>query len=86
MRILVTGGAGFIGSHIVGGLLTDGREVRVLDNLATGRLSNLNEVVDDVDFVEGDVRDLETVRRAMRDCDAVMHLAAVPSVPYRVQA
>jgi UDP-glucose 4-epimerase len=84
MRILVTGGAGFIGSHIVDGLLTDERDVRVLDNLATGRLSNLNEVADEIEFVEGDVRDLETVRRAAYGCDAIIHLAALGSVPRSV--
>jgi UDP-glucose 4-epimerase len=81
MRILVTGGAGFIGSHVLGAALTEGHEVRILDNLSTGRLSNLDHVIDEVEFIEGDIRDLGTVRRATEDCDALLHLAAVPSVP-----
>jgi nucleoside-diphosphate-sugar epimerase len=79
--MLVTGGAGFIGSHIVSRLLKEGQEVRVLDNLSTGRRSNLDSVIDDVELIEGDVRNAAIVARAMRGCDAVLHLAAVPSVP-----
>lgn len=81
MRILVSGGAGFIGSHVVGALLKEGHEVRVLDNLSTGHLSNLDHVADEIEFIEGDIRDFSTVRRAMEGCEAVAHLAAVPSVP-----
>jgi UDP-glucose 4-epimerase len=81
MRVLVTGGAGFIGSHVVTRLLDEGRDVRVLDNLSTGRRSNLASVAREIDFVEGDIRDLASVSDAVRGCDAVVHLAAVPSVP-----
>ncbi len=81
MRVLVTGGAGFIGSHIAARLLETGREVRVIDNFATGRRSNLADVIEDVDLIEGDIRNLEDLREAVRGCDAVVHLAAVPSVP-----
>jgi UDP-glucose 4-epimerase len=81
MKTLVTGGAGFIGSHIVRRLLEMDREVRVLDNLSTGNVGNLSAVVDQLDFVQGDVRDVATLHSAMRGCDAVIHLAAVPSVP-----
>lgn len=81
MRVLVTGGAGFIGSHIATRLLETGRDVRVIDNFATGRRSNLAHLVGDVDLVEGDIRNLEELRSAVRGCDAIVHLAAVPSVP-----
>jgi UDP-glucose 4-epimerase len=81
MRVLVTGGAGFIGSHVVSRLLVEGREVRVLDNLSTGRSSNLALVAGEVELTEGDIRDLGAVKNAIRSCDAVVHLAAVPSVP-----
>lgn len=81
MRALVTGGAGFIGSHIVRRLLAIGYEVRVLDNLSTGRRSNLSDVADDIDLREADLRDAVAVRVAADGCDAVFHLAALPSVP-----
>jgi nucleoside-diphosphate-sugar epimerase len=81
VRVLVTGGAGFIGSHIATRLLETGRDVRVIDNFATGRRSNLAHLVGEVDVVEGDVRNLEEVTAAVRGCDAIVHLAAVPSVP-----
>jgi UDP-N-acetylglucosamine/UDP-N-acetyl-alpha-D-glucosaminouronate 4-epimerase len=78
-RVLVTGGAGFIGSHLVRRLQKEGYEVRVLDNLATGRASNL-EGVDGIDMQDGDIRSPADVEEAMRDVDAVFHLAALPSV------
>jgi nucleoside-diphosphate-sugar epimerase len=80
MNTLVTGGAGFIGSHLVDALLAEGRTVRVLDNLATGRESNLSGAVGRVDWVHGDIRDADTVAAAMRGMDAVFHVAALPSV------
>jgi len=81
MRVLVTGGAGFIGSHVVRRLLSVGREVRVLDNVSTGHRENLSGVANEVELIEGDIRDLAAVGEATRGCDAVVHLAAVPSVP-----
>jgi UDP-glucose 4-epimerase len=77
-KALVTGGLGFIGSHLVDRLLEDGWRVVVLDNLLTGRRSNLAQHRGDprLKVVEGDVRDLETVSRCSRGCDAVFHLAA----------
>lgn len=85
MRVLVTGGCGFIGSHLVRRLLEDGANVRVLDNLATGRLSNLGDLLAEVDLVEGDLRSYERVSNAVRGCEVVYHQAALPSVPRSVQ-
>jgi len=77
--ILVTGGAGFIGSHLVDALLARGRAVRVLDNFSTGKRSNLPNS-DRLEVLEGDVADAQIVRRAVLGCAAVVHLAAVASV------
>jgi UDP-glucose 4-epimerase len=76
---LVTGGFGFIGSHLVRRLSADGFAVRVLDNLSTGHVANL-EGVPGLDFVEGDIRSLSVVRKAMEGVSGVFHLAALPSV------
>ncbi|MGH3283034.1 MAG: NAD-dependent epimerase/dehydratase family protein, partial [Trebonia sp.] len=81
MRALVTGGAGFIGSHIVRRVLATGHDVRVVDNLSTGRLSNLDEVIGDIEFFDVDIRDADALRGPMAGCTAVIHLAALPSVP-----
>src|SRR5262245_29151545 len=81
---LVTGGAGFIGSHLVEALVERGHEVRVLDNLSTGSLTNLEAVSDQVELLDGDVTDLETVRWSMRGVEVVYHQAALPSVPRSV--
>ncbi|MBP9027377.1 MAG: SDR family NAD(P)-dependent oxidoreductase, partial [Phycisphaerae bacterium] len=81
---LVTGGAGFIGSHVVRGLLKRGAAVRVLDNLSTGKRANLAEVERDIELVEGDIRDQETVKRCMKGVAGVLHLAARASVPRSV--
>lgn len=80
MRYLVTGGAGFIGSHIAQGLLARGDAVVVLDDLSTGRDANLSALRGDVDVLRGDVCDPDLVARAVRGVDAIFHQAAVPSV------
>jgi UDP-N-acetylglucosamine/UDP-N-acetyl-alpha-D-glucosaminouronate 4-epimerase len=80
MDVLVTGGAGFIGSNLVRGLLDIGERVRVLDDLSTGRAENLDGVLDGVDLVHGDIRVPETVRWATEGAEVVYHLAALPSV------
>jgi nucleoside-diphosphate-sugar epimerase len=82
---LVTGGAGFIGSHVVMELLRRGQAVRVLDNFSTGRRDNLGPVASDVDIFEGDMRSYERAHNAVKGCDFVIHLAALPSVPRSVQ-
>jgi len=84
VKALVTGGAGFIGSHIAQRLLKDGHEVRILDNLTTGRLDNLAAFADDVEFVEGDIRDPAVLEQVCAGCELVFHQAAVVSVPYSV--
>lgn len=85
MRYLVTGGAGFIGSHVVDRLVAEGHEVRVLDDLSTGRLENLQQVRHRIDFIEGDLRDRGMVGRACQGMDAVIHEAAWRSVPKSMQ-
>ena len=80
MLALVTGGAGFIGSHIVERLLADGSRVRVLDDFSTGKRENL-PVVGDLEIITGDVGDFDTVSKAMDGVDVVFHEAAVASVP-----
>jgi len=81
VRYLVTGGAGFIGSHIVDRLVRDGAEVTVLDDLSTGRREHLRAVRDRIRFVRGNAARLEVCRRAMEGVDCVLHHAAVVSVP-----
>jgi UDP-glucose 4-epimerase len=79
MHVLVTGGAGFIGSHLTQRLLSAGDQVRILDNLSTGKRENLPRD-QAIEFVEGDIRDVGLVGRCVEKVDAVVHLAAVASV------
>src|SRR3954452_7952399 len=83
-KYLVTGGAGFIGSHLTTELTRRGHTVRVVDNLATGKRSNL-EHVSGVEFLEGDLADETVARRAANGMDYVLHQAAIPSVPRSVK-
>ena len=82
MKVLVTGGAGFIGSHLVYRLLARGYSVVVLDNFRSGRIENISEYLKDENFklVKGDVCDRKVVRNAMEEADAVVHLAALIDV------
>jgi nucleoside-diphosphate-sugar epimerase len=82
---LVTGGAGFIGSHIVEELVKKGVRVRVIDNLSTGKKENLELLMDKIEFIEGDLRDPKTVAEAAKGVDFVLHQAALPSVPRSVK-
>lgn len=84
-RCLVTGGCGFIGSHIVRGLLDAGHSVRVLDNLCTGHRANLADVADRVELIEGDITDPEVVRGAVDGIERVFHQAALASVPMSLE-
>ncbi len=81
---LVTGGAGFIGSNIVDYLLREGHTVRVLDNLVTGRRENLAQVIERIEFIDGDLCDRSICNEAARGMDYVLHQGAVPSVPRSV--
>src|SRR5262245_7525885 len=81
---LITGGAGFIGSHIAERLARDGHEVRVLDNLSSGHEANLDTFRGDVALINGDIRDAELVRKASKGVDIVFHEAALGSVPRSV--
>lgn len=83
---LVTGGAGFIGSNIVRELVQRGASVRVLDNFCTGKLDNLAEIAGSIELMNGDIRDPDTVFRAMAGIEFVLHQAALPSVPRSIDA
>jgi nucleoside-diphosphate-sugar epimerase len=85
MKVLVTGGAGFIGSHLVEALVGRGDQVVVLDDLSTGKPENLAPLRDRIRFVEGSVADWETAQQAVVGCDAVLHEGALPSVARSVQ-
>jgi len=80
MKYLITGGAGFIGSNIAIELLKRGEEVRILDNFATGRRINIEPVLDEIELIDGDMRDFWTVSEAVDGVDYVLHQAALPSV------
>lgn len=84
-RVLVTGGAGFVGSHSVEALLGAGLQVRVFDNFSTGKRENLAGMSGPLEVLEGDVQDEVGLARAMEGIDAVLHLAAVVSVPISVE-
>ncbi len=83
-RVLVTGAAGFIGSHLVHAFLQDGAQVRGLDNLSSGRVENLDGIRDRIDFRTADVQDQDALRSACEGVDYVFHEAAIPSVPKSV--
>ena len=83
-KFLVTGGAGFIGSNICRRLVQEGCFVRIIDNLITGKKSNLADIADKIDFIEADMGDDQIARQAMKDVDVVLHQGAVPSVPRSV--
>lgn len=85
-KVLVTGGAGFIGSNLVDGLLREGYEVRVLDNFSTGRRENIEHFKKDIELIEGDMRDQEITDQAVAGIDMILHEAALPSVPRSIKA
>lgn len=85
LRVLVTGGAGFIGSHLVKALLRAGHFVRVLDNFSTGSMDNIVDVARDAEIVVGDVRDYSVVEKCVRGVDVVIHLAALIDVAESIE-
>src|SRR6266545_2873568 len=87
MKALVTGGAGFIGSHIAQALCERGARVVVLDNLSLGSVNNLvwKKSSDELEFMHGDVADFALARDLMHGCDLVFHEAAMPSVPLSIE-
>ena len=85
MKVLVTGGAGFIGHHLVHALLDGGHEVAVIDDFRTGRHWRLADVLDDIHLVQGDVRDAAALDRAIAGCGIVLHEAALPSVAMSIR-
>lgn len=82
---LVTGGAGFIGSHLVERLVKEGCRVRVIDDLSTGRKHNIEPFLSEIEFVKGDIRDVSLVGKVMNGVERVFHQAALPSVPRSVK-
>jgi UDP-glucose 4-epimerase len=87
LSVLVTGGAGFIGSHVVDQLVEQGYRIRVLDNLSSGSLNNIQHHVrsGEIEFIEGDIRDASAIEDSLESIDAVIHLAALVSVPLSVE-
>lgn len=83
-KYLVTGGAGFIGSHITEELVNKGEEVRVLDNFLTGKKENLTPFINKIEFIEGDIRNYDICNKSVEGIDFVLHQAALPSVPRSV--
>lgn len=81
MNVLVTGGAGFIGSHLVEELSYERNSVTVLDNLRIGKKENLSSVLDKIDFVEGDIRDYNLLEQVIKNVDSIYHQASLASVP-----
>lgn len=83
--VLVTGGAGFVGSHIAAGLAASGARVRVIDDLSTGYLKNIEAIGGDIDFIQASIGDDKALRRALADVELIFHEAAIPSVPRSVE-
>lgn len=84
-NILLTGGAGFIGSNVLGELLNKYNKIKVLDNFSTGKRENLEPYINDIELIEGDVRSYHIVLDAVSKVDVVIHLAALPSVPRSIK-
>lgn len=85
MKVLITGGSGFIGSNIAHSLVKKGSKVRIIDNFSTGRKVNIEDIKNSVELIEGDIRDIETVKDAVSGVDYIFHEAALPSVARSVE-
>ena len=84
-KFLVTGGAGFVGSHLAEELVQRGHKVRVVDDFSTGKKANIASFLDKIELIEGDIRDIEICRQAAKGVDFVLHQAALTSVPYSIE-
>ena len=84
-KVLITGGAGFIGSNLADGLIQQGARVVIIDNFTTGFRENLEEIEGNFDFIEGDINDDAAVKKAVEGCEVIFHEAALPSVPRSVE-
>ena len=80
MRVFITGGAGFIGSHLCDALLKEGHQVSILDNMSTGSAANIAHIKDQIEIHQGDIRDVVLVEKAMAPADLVLHMAAALGV------
>ncbi|MHA2173535.1 MAG: NAD-dependent epimerase/dehydratase family protein [Candidatus Hodarchaeales archaeon] len=85
MKILVTGGAGFVGSHLINDLLNQDHEIICLDNFSTGKMANIENVKDNITIIEGDIRELSILQSAIVNVDCVFHLAAQISVSHSIR-
>lgn len=85
MRVLITGGAGFIGSNLASFLISKGYRVRIIDNLSTGKIENLSDLINKIEFILGDITNNNILQRVLEDIDFVVHLAAVTSVQKSVE-
>lgn len=83
--VVITGGAGFIGSNLAHALLARGDNVRIVDNFSSGRRVNLADIADQIELFQGDIRDAELLAKAFADADFVLHQAALPSVVRSVE-
>jgi len=85
LEVVVTGGAGFIGSHLCRTLVENNAKVTVFDNLSSGKIDNIKDVKTKIKFVKGDIRDLEKIKEATNNCKVIFHLAAQSSVPFSME-
>ena len=85
MKVLVTGGAGFIGSHLVEKLVKKGFELRIIDDFSNGSIENLKDFQDQIEIIKGDILEFDLINSAMKDVDVVFHLAAAISVPRSIK-
>ncbi|RSL29032.1 NAD-dependent epimerase/dehydratase family protein, partial [Salibacterium salarium] len=85
VRYLVTGGAGFVGSHLVKALIDKGGQVKVIDNLTTGKKENISEFLGDIELIEGDFTDYRVLKEAVKGVDVIFHQGAIPSVPKSIK-
>ena len=85
MKVLVTGGAGFIGSHLARALIERGDQVTLFDNFSTGKRENIDDIQSEIDLIEGDIREFSLIAAAAKGCDVIFHQAALVSVPVSIK-